>query len=1175
MRHSPTYAPIYADLKKLEEKWASGLASADCPPVPGLAALSDQESKTIGDLVHALTNVSFAVGGQTSRSSSSVLLELLDEFPACIAVWLARKAGEAYDSGAFWEKFCQLIRVNIGMHERRLLAERFLSASRKTMADWVPPVELGGHDIVAQFLHQAGLPLDRCAGFAEHVRKVERSLGLPDADDPDAGDQLRDDVLESMLPINVPTLKRALRGPAGPRVCEIALRVVGNREFAGVNPLLGQALQRAFESVAPAELRRSARQPYLRLSEDLCSLEIVGPRQDPSLVGSSGLTWIVDGRRYPTPLADDFVFPVTGDARLVVELLGVGRDRALRAFAVRLDDLDEPFMVFEEHSRKQRRTFSQLPPGSYWLLHRTSYQPSSAAMTFEWPNSDRSVSLVEILPGTPVELGSSRGKLWTLRAVETPYFETVAKTIAHQGNEPVYTTWDELPFVWLPRAEKETVGEWRVQLRASGIDRVWPLSPTNDETGLMFKCRVGSEDLKSVLASGMHLVELELRRGSRTRPDLRAEYWVWQGLLGYGSSEFSLESEPRNLVQDRCRGFEFNPRLIRHVWDKYRVHWLAFDQGSTVKTFEWSRPGVFLESIERRPGQQSNPREHMLGEGFTASLNSPRWLRIWIVGRGDWEIVVDGRVWQHATEPVAPEFVNISLASLAITCPQGGDVSLRLKGGDLLLARFTSPLQPVFLERTEKGGFTGLTFDFTEPVTWARPTLRDLASGRTYSFEGQCVRELGSYDFAINEIPDLTIQLTTEACLEGTSLAPVTMLVPCDGWPDGFWFVELETRRDGEPEWQCVLLREKRAPVVIRHEATAAKGQRESLFWSSLASDRSPCPVLDLDDDGCRELFLLLQEVIHLRQGRWIDEMRGELGHLKDAVRALSHLAGGLAKGHKALQSELLNLACQDAKHSGFVYLPGLLALPGVEYRELPGEVPLNDALRSCAKVATADSISDLVRQDFDFFDFNSLSCFANFSQVANASGDEALVHDFERFDHKRYWEGVIGLIQPNRLAPDWDGQHLLGKDHLVWALEEFVRRYGETSATGQLGAANALLHSATGLREWLEKRLASKLVMAVEVWRAPWPRVEDADADFLQSTPRFASLFALTARAAAAGWLEFDEAMTWLQSRVQRRSMAEEGIAALVQVAPELFGHQLLFWEIIVRTTAPFNAVR
>jgi hypothetical protein len=90
---------------------------------------------------------------------------------------------------------------------------------------------------------------------------------------------------------------------------------------------------------------------------------------------------------------------------------------------------------------------------------------------------------------------------------------------------------------------------------------------------------------------------------------------------------------------------------------------------------------------------------------------------------------------------------------------------------------------------------------------------------------------------------------------------------------------------------------------------------------------------------------------------------------------------------------------------------------------------------------------------------------------------------------------------------------------------------------------------------------------MSLAAWGAPWPQLVAPDSDFLESAPRFASLFALAARSAAAGLLEFDEALTWLESHVDRRSMAEEGIAVLVSLAPELFGHQLLFWELIVRT--------
>ena len=42
-----------------------------------------------------------------SRSQPSQLFQLLETFPSGLAVWLARKAGEAYEAGAFWEKFAR------------------------------------------------------------------------------------------------------------------------------------------------------------------------------------------------------------------------------------------------------------------------------------------------------------------------------------------------------------------------------------------------------------------------------------------------------------------------------------------------------------------------------------------------------------------------------------------------------------------------------------------------------------------------------------------------------------------------------------------------------------------------------------------------------------------------------------------------------------------------------------------------------------------------------------------------------------------------------------------------------------------------------------------------------------------------------------------------------------
>ena len=313
----------------------------------------------------------------------------------------------------------------------------------------------------------------------------------------------------------------------------------------------------------------------------------------------------------------------------------------------------------------------------------------------------------------------------------------------------------------------------------------------------------------------------------------------------------------------------------------------------------------------------------------------------------------------------------------------------------------------------------------------------------------------------------------------------------------------------------------------------------------------------------------LLAELIALRQRGVASAAQQDMGWLKNAVRSLCRFAGRLARqpDGDGLQMQLLNVACQDTSRAGFVYLSGLLALPASAYRELPTGDPLNDALRRCGQIIVADSVVEAVRGDLIFIDFNVLSCFANFGQVATGQHSEPCAVNFNGFDYARYWGSVLGTQQHDNLVPDWSGAGAVGRAHFVWALDELVKRYEQQTYALHLGAAMALLGSSRQFREWLRQRLADKAVMSPDAWNAPWPRFVAPAVAFLEAAPPFASLFALAARAAAAGLLDIDETLTWLEGRVVHRWMAEEGIAVLVGLAPELLGHQLIFWELMIRT--------
>lgn len=627
-----------------------------------------------------------------------------------------------------------------------------------------------------------------------------------------------------------------------------------------------------------------------------------------------------------------------------------------------------------------------------------------------------------------------------------------------------------------------------------------------------------------------------------------------------------------NLLPAECRGFCVGERAIRHLVDQHRRHTLAFDIDGSQMAFHWAQPGVFLESLERRPGIQAAPHAHQLGEVFPASSNSARWLRIWLAGQREWDIVVAGKVWHRNMGVDHRAFVELSFASLATAFPEGGDIRLRMHGHERLLARFSSPLHPLELDDEESHTHVGWRFHFSERVLWVRPGVREVASGQRRVLDGQAVGPSGRCLFVSDDLPPIACSSVMDET-RGAAFHLVTLHVPKQGWPEGLWVIELEVRRDANADWEPVALGGREyAPLVIWASKSQTKPTtRAHLLWASV-DPGAPLHDDSLDTTGYTGLFELLVDLIELRQRRIAAAARHHIGWVNQSIRALSQLAGRVARQthDNGLQAKLLNLSCQDASHAGFVHLPGLLALPASAYRTLPVGDPLNDALRHCGTLAAADSVAEAVAEamqhDVSLFDMSVMACFANFAHIAAPPDGEPVSTEFRHFAHERYWHSVIGTLQHDRLAPDWSGESALGKAHMEWAFSALVRRYEQATHDLYLAAANRLLHRAPDFRVWLHQRLGPQALMSPSAWNAPWPRFTAPEVDFLEATPRFASLFALAVRCAAAGLLELDEALTWLEHHVGRRGMAE-GIALLVSLAPELFGHLLLFWELIVRT--------
>ncbi len=1146
-------------MEHFEKAWRSFLAGAQCPPVLGLAPLSDRDSEAIRAFLRA--------------SPARSWRYWLGTYPATMAVWLARKAGEAYDAGSFWAGFHEQTGLHIGTLERDEFVRAFRRACRATMSEWSPRVDQRGQRFVAELLYHAGLPLDRCRGFAQHVRKVERRQGLPELEAVDAGEQLRDAVLESLGSLPVPTLKRALGGPAGPRICEAALAVVLKGDFAGINPRLGQELEHAFEGTVRGSLRRAPLQPFVRLGADLGSLEIVGPRQDQRMVGSAGPTWIVDGRRFPTPPAEDFVFRLDGQPRVTVEVDGLTAGaQAPHTFVLRLADLGAgPFLLFDDRSRRQRRLRGPLPPGRYWLLHRVEDELVGGGEAYRWADGVHAVSVLEARPGKRLELKTLAGGAWPFETALIPFFDFTGGRLEHEGGSPILHSWSAMPFVWLPSEETQpdALSRWSVDARRGGGASVHTsLVPTGEDLDGMTKCGLSSDDFLGALPPGLHAIELILSRGERVAD--RTRCWYWHGMSRADDRAFYVTQAPSNLLLGQSTGFEYSAGVIRHLRDHNRQHTLTFDVQGTRQALRWPQPGVFLESVEQRPGEPALVHSHELGAAFSASVISRRSLRIWLAGERGWELWVNENRWQWDIGVGRRAFVDASLATLASSFPDGGVIRLHQAGTRRDIARFTHPLRPLHCDRVGDDISKGLRFDFSEKVAWVRPVLWDLASGNRRILEGQEFNDSGQLVFVPKGLPEIKcLNHLSDSAPGSTQDYPLIVLAPTQGWPPGLWLIELEVRRDEVSGWEPVQVEgHQRAPLVLcRVDAATSPSARARLFWQASGLAGPAQHEVDLDETGRTELLELLSDLLALSQ-RLSSAGRKEAAWLNEAIRSLSQTGGriGRQRGGESLQHRLLNLACQDPTHSGFVYLPSLLALPATLFRDLPPGSPLNDALRRCGELSAADSVSEVVWNNRDLLDMSVIQSFDNFATVAGTVDGEP--PELKGFGHRPYLASVLGGFRQGRAVADWSGSAALGRKHYEAALCELEKaRSIATDETVHLGEANALLARAPQFRLWLQERLASRELLSEIEWRAPWADYSVADDAFLENVPRFACLFALAARSAAAGWLDFDEVLTWIEGHVWQRWMAEKGIAAMVELAPTLFGHQLLLWELIIRT--------
>ena len=1167
-------------LAELDAKWRVILTSAEqCPPVLGLAAFSEEEESEIIGLTREAITVSYG-------TPLDGLLRLLERRPAAMLVWLARKAGVAYDDGNFWEHLEREIGVHVPIPRRGELVSLFSRRARELMTNFTPPPSLGAFHLMETLLFHAGLPLCHCASFAKACRWVEEHSGLPDPESAEAGEELRDAALACSYIRGIPILLKALRGPAGPLVCAEALNLVFEQDGPPANPRLTSALREAFANVGAGGPRRSARSPFLRLSADLCSLQVVGPRQDSALLTGHGLVWVVNGMPHRCGPEEEFIFTVRDEVRVEMELRGLASGLTCRrVFDFEWATRPVPFLVFDTESRRERRADAASPvtlrSGEYLLVHPVEMSVSDTSSRYDWPDGRNAISQLTLRPQRDVRLEG--GRPVTFHAAQAPFLEPDGQIVRTDDGKRIHYGWTRLPEIWCP-AEDELPTDWQLNIALDGHEtpHVFRLRG-GEKQGSFLRFVAAETDWLNFLPPRLHHLRCTVTRGGR-RVECDQEFFYWAGLSTWTEGEgFECDAIPLNLHLPDCRGFEHAGSLICHRTDARREHALAFDVAREICAFHWSRSGLFLESFERRAGVVKQAEAHRLGASFSADVKSPLWLRVWHVPGQEGELRANGKFLLR----FAPgrTSADVSLAHLSTLFAQGGNLTLIVCGLETRVASFHRPLTPTIIDHDLTEDYESLILKFSDEIRWIRPRLKEIVSGREVEFEGQRFTSSGHCLFREEGLPAVECAILCDNIGHESQFCRVSLDVPKAGWPAGVWFGEIEIRQDETQGWQPV--RDElggHTPLVwLEAPAHSLDDARSQAIWWAAGTARASEFIPDYPPDFASQpaaLADLLAECdVLLTRGhatvvwprvQWNQTLYGELA--RQAARLID-------ANDASLRRPLLAAVAREQKltpRSLLVSVPALLASPGENFGGFQNEDPLRRALMWIAGLAVAPSVSTSLHDQMVRCFQNgqtsgllaTLQHFRNFTSVVQ-SGANSDGRDFFGFDFSRYWQQTIGSIQTPPDGDEWQECEALGRQHVHAAIAAMLSRRRQEAGGKGLAAAGGIFALTEDFCRWLRSAMGARANIMTDVgWKKPWLEVDIPDDALAVQCSRFCSVFALAARASAAGHLKFGDVTSWLHHRPRGVSDTAKAVATLVCLAPELLGYHLMFWELICRTS-------
>lgn len=1028
--------------------------------------------------------------------------------------------------------------------KKKKLWKSFRDACKKIGLE-VSPRTSGTHFMVNEYLRQCGYPLNYVELLVNRCMILGGQVGFPDKDDPEALKIWHEDLLRSFN-VNFP---------------KSALRILEN-DFESYY------IQKFIEVLEDPSNHANFNNFQIKISESLNTEQNIQHKSSktldiPRIIFQDGLI----GIRLNSPNSPDWSIitdnssPCNLDCTsfvpldsLITKSVVISNSKNKREWIFNLweDEKSNRMLLFRGNDGRfvsqvvfntDEYPETPLAPGKYILL--TKFNPYNSDLPSALIQDEPEVfeTSFSIAPGQLLHIKRGPAVL-ALKADASPLLEFCGDNrFDLEGQELFSAKGLQLNIQLPPDYESEKIS---IRIRSKVLGQAIDL-PLAESSSPQHTINL-SEHLSEWSPSVTRIVA-ECRKAPSQRIVARASVVIWNGLEEIElSGKITCSDIPINFDHEKSKNFSYDESLKAFSIKEFlnRTWSTAFNDGGTTLKFVWGRPGL---TLRLRTIENGNFVERPIPEGSKISIQTGSNDLLTIFGLGEGVIKLGDEVWRIGNNH---KYWKAPLLSLIDRVDHSSNVlsfesSL---GVTKELLYFVTPhnVENVKLEKSWQN-YT-LSFTQTEDIDglWLQAT--NFVSGEISSCYFDTL-----YSWSMLE--HFTLGGEVSALVNGTDC---TIKISPQGWPDGLWAVEINTR--SKNRWGKITNTRLDDHIIVmpienenylenptRQVINMAQRHDESLHAMSIAVHKhllschsiDTWPHMEWVTDLWQQLMTRLTEDA---EHNW-DKMRTVMRIMDTEVPEDAH-PGWVPLVHLAWSFPQL-----------FSLSPGLYAANGPEKKHLAlcvhNLLLFEDLMHSVSNGDLHPAIGLPFSDKVEWQGFNLKQLLQIWACVDIEDERKVL-----RYEH---WRPGLG--------------HYLGPLHLRYAqnsLKEMFSRTQVAQGNNQRRSGCVKISSrAVNCRCIPDIQIGATRLIWDELFHYGLENSTDDEKDILHGSAIFLSTCAYFCRKAAHFDIDTTSEIAAYLNRLvpspEEITIARLGAEYLLACGEELFGFYLMFWELLFQT--------